>query len=211
MFTGLVEEVSKVRNVSKSSLGARLCIEASFCSEMKVGDSISVNGACQTVVSLQKETFEIEVMNETLRLTNLTDSKYVNLERSMKADGRFDGHFVSGHIDGTAAFASIKTDGFSKVMRFEYPAEEIILKGSICVNGVSLTVSAVEDNYFEVSIIPHTLENTNLGLLREGEMVNIETDMIAKYMHKYTTSLLSGVRSAKVSNISESFLKEHGF
>jgi len=211
MFTGLVEEVSKVRNVSKSSLGARLCVEASFCSEMKVGDSVSVNGACQTVVFLQKETFEVEVMNETLRLTNLTDSKYVNLERSMKADGRFDGHFVSGHIDGTAVFVSIKPDGFSKVMRFEYPAEEIILKGSICVNGVSLTVSAAGDNYFEVSIIPHTLENTNLGLLREGEMVNIETDMIAKYVHKYTTSLLSGVRSAKVSNISESFLKEHGF
>ncbi|GBF23255.1 riboflavin synthase alpha chain [Candidatus Gastranaerophilus sp. (ex Termes propinquus)] len=206
MFTGLIEEVAKVADVKKSLQGARVCIEATFCSELKVGASIAVNGVCLTVVSCGSHAFEVEVMNETLHLTNISKAKNVNLERAMLATGRFDGHIVSGHIDGVAKFISAREDGFSRVLRFEYPTKQIILKGSICVNGVSLTISGLCENFFEVSIIPHTLKNTNLSALCTGDLVNIETDMIAKYVEK----MYRGAQPLK-SAIDENFLKEHGF
>lgn len=210
MFTGLIEEVAKVRDIKKSTLGARLCVQANLSSYLKVGESVCINGACQTVIACDERTFEVEVMNETLRRTNLADAKDVNLERAMSMTSRFDGHFVSGHIDGIAKFANIRKDGFSNVMRFEYPTKQMVLKGSVCVNGVSLTISKTGDDYFEVSLIPHTLSNTNLSELRTGDFVNIETDIIAKYVEKMCSAHTNaGANERKI--IDEKFLAENGF
>lgn len=206
MFTGLIEEVARVRSVKKNASGARFCIEAKFSSELKIGDSVAINGVCQTVVAFDNKSFEVEAMNETLRLTNLENAKNVNLERAMQTAGRFDGHIVSGHVDGVAKFLNKHNDGFSTVMRFEYPTEQMVLKGSVCVNGVSLTISMLDNNYFEVSLIPHTLKNTNLKELHIGDLVNIETDIIAKYVEK-----MCRVKNHNTDRIDENFLKEHGF
>ena len=176
--------------------------------KLVIGESVSINGACHTIILIKDNFFEVETMNETLSKTNLGNLKIndrVNLERAIKADGRFGGHFVSGHIDGTSKLVKKEKDGFSYVLGFEYPTDYIVQKGSICINGISLTVSSVGENYFEVSIIPHTMANTNLDELNIGGIVNIEVDMLAKYIEKFTR-----VRDNK-NKIDENFLRENGF
>lgn len=210
MFTGLIETVGVVKLIDSSDSGKRIKIYAPFFNDntLRIGDSISVNGACHTVISAEGDLFEVETMNETLRRTNLKNLKTgsrVNLERAMKSDGRFGGHIVSGHIDGISKLISKKKDGFSFVYRFEYPAKYIAEKGSICVNGVSLTVSGFGADYFEVSLIPHTLANTNLNELEIGNEVNIEVDILAKYVEKFVHP------NDNKSKIDENFLRENGF
>jgi riboflavin synthase len=208
MFTGLIESLGRIKSIEKTHKGAKFKICAKFENSPKIGDSVSINGACQTIVKINEDCFEVEAMNETLKLTNFGNLKIgdiVNLELAMQASGRFGGHFVSGHIDGVAKLLSIKQDGFSNVLKFEYPARQIVQKGSICVDGVSLTVTNVGENFFEVSIIPHTLENTTLKSLKIGDIVNIETDMLGKYVEKFLSL------NDNKSNITEEFLKEHGF
>ncbi len=205
MFTGLVEEISKVRDILFNSNGAKIFFEAGF-DDVKLGDSIALNGVCLSVTSINDNVFCADIMNETLNISslkNLKKSDEINLERAMKLSSRLDGHIVSGHIDCISKVKKITQDGFSKRIVFDCNTDLIIKKGSIAVNGVSLTVSDVKENEFEVSLIPQTLNDTNLKNLKIGDIVNIEYDLFAKYIQKFC--------SKKQSNITLEFLKENGF
>ena len=209
MFTGLVETTGKIKDISLNNLGARLSFYCNFpdTSKVKLGDSVAINGACLTITKTDNNFYSADIMKETLNLTNLKDLKsgdIVNIERAMTLSSRLDGHLVSGHIDTTAKVENIKSDGFSKRINFICNNDLIILKGSICINGVSLTVSNLTENGFEVSLIPTTINNTNLKDLKSGDIVNIEYDLIGKYVKKFLDRKQS-------SNITENFLKENGF
>lgn len=196
MFTGIVEEIGKI----KSFDGKKLVIECSNVLDgTKLGDSIAIDGCCQTVVDLTSNTFSTDVSPETLRIIKgFKAGELVNLERALTPQSRMGGHIVQGHIDGVAKYLG--------KMRFEVPKEldkYIVYKGSITINGVSLTVAQNERNTFAVAIIPHTLENTNLKTLKTGDFVNIETDIVGRYVEKFL--------STKDNNLTEDFLKENGF
>lgn len=196
MFTGIVEEIGKI----KSFNGEKLVVECKKVLEnTQLGDSIAINGCCQTVVDLTSNTFSTDVSPETLRIIKgFKAGELVNLERALTPQSRMGGHIVQGHIDGVAKHLG--------KMRFEVPKEldkYIVYKGSITINGVSLTVAQNERNTFAVAIIPHTLENTNLKTLKTGDFVNIETDIVGRYVEKFL--------STKDNNLTEDFLKENGF
>lgn len=195
MFTGIVEEVGRV----KSADTGHLSITAStVMGGMKVGDSICVNGTCLTVTNFEGEgsngSFRVDVVPETLRRTNLGELKVdhpVNLERSMPADGRFGGHIVQGHIDGTGKVRSIKEDGEASLITFDAPPSVmryVVEKGFITVDGASLTVVNCDQNSFMVTIIPHTRDNTVFSYRDVGDTVNLEADIIAKYTERLTTA-----------------------
>lgn len=191
MFTGIIEEVGKIKNISKKSSGILLTISADkVLRDCNLGDSIAVNGICLTVTKFDNESFTVDVMNETVRKTTLyklTQNSYVNLERAMLVNSRFGGHIVSGHIDGTGTISDIKKDGIAFIYKINTTKEitkYIINKGSITIDGISLTVVSVSDTSFTVSIIPHTMTVTNLGKKKIGDMVNLENDCIAKYVEK---------------------------
>ena len=188
MFTGLVEQISKVENIIVISNGAKITFSADF-DDVKIGDSIAVNGVCLSITNIKSNLFSADIMKETLKLTNLKNlhkGDIVNLERAMSVNSRFQGHIVSGHIDTIANVEEIKQDGFALLMKFRCNSDLIVKKGSIAINGVSLTVVDVSDNYFEVSLIPETIKNTNLSNLKVGDIVNIEYDLFAKYIQKFT-------------------------
>lgn len=187
MFTGIVEEVGSVKAVEEG----RLVIGASeVLSDVKVGDSIAVNGACLTVTTYDESGFSVDVVPETLRRTNLgelTSGSPVNLERSMPADGRFGGHMVQGHIDGTAAIRSIENEGDALMVIFDAPPSimrYLVEKGFIAVDGASLTIVNCDNFSFSVTIIPHTQENTVFKSKRVGDSVNLEVDIMAKYVER---------------------------
>lgn len=206
MFTGLIEKTTKIKNISINSNGAKLSFETDF-ENVKIGDSIAINGVCLTITSIQNNLYSADVMNETLNITNLKFLKsgdIINLERAMKLSDRLDGHIVSGHIDCLATLKSIIQEGFSKKITFNCDSELIIKKGSIAINGVSLTVSNIFNDGFEVSLIPETLKNTNLSHLKIGDKVNIEYDIFAKYIQKFC-------KNKKESTLTLDFLKENGF
>lgn len=214
MFTGLIEEIGRVKNINFSNEGAQLIVACSKILEnIKQGDSVSVNGACQTVVDFGKDYFKSQLSNETLAVTNfslLKEGARVNLERAMTLSSRFDGHFVNGHIDCTAVFLRKIHDGFSQRLFFEITPEYgkyLVNKASITINGVSLTMASVEGKVFSVEAIPKTMEDTILQDLKTSEKVNIEIDIISKYVEKFL-SLNNNNTSSKVT---ESFLKENGF
>lgn len=193
MFTGIVEECGTVLGVLKNSVSGSLQIQASTVLEgTKTGDSIAVNGVCLTVTKLTKSSFTADVMAETFRRTNLGNlgkNSRVNLERAMAADGRFGGHIVSGHIDGTGVISRIKEEGNAVWIYISAPQSIlnlIVEKGSVAVDGISLTVAAVSDKEFAVSVIPHTRENTALSGKKTGAVVNLENDIIGKYVQKLT-------------------------
>ncbi len=179
MFSGIVEATGKARYSA-----GKLYVEVPF--KVKPGDSVAVNGACLTVVSFDGRTATFDVGEETLRRTNLREAKVVNLERALRVGDRLDGHIVTGHVDGTVRFIAKRTSGNTTWMAFEMPLEKwgVVEKGSIALNGVSLTVAKVEGNRFWIQVIPYTLEKTNLGLLRAGERVNYEIDVIARYVRR---------------------------
>lgn len=192
MFTGIVEELGTVRSLRRTSSESRLCIGAKkILSDIHVGDSIAVNGVCLTVVLFSEGEFTVDVMNETFMRSSLGSLRIgdeVNLERAMAADGRFGGHIVSGHIDGTARIKSIINDGNAKWYEINAGSElieGIVMKGSVAIDGISLTVSKVTAQSFAVSIIPHTLDATVLRGKRPGDVVNIETDIIGKYVKQF--------------------------
>lgn len=196
MFTGIVEEIGKI----KSFNGEKLVVECKKVLEnTQLGDSIAIDGCCQTVVNLTSNTFSTDVSTETLRIIKgFKAGELVNLERALTPQSRMGGHIVQGHVDGVARYLG--------EMRFEVPKEldkYIVYKGSITINGVSLTVAQNERNTFAVAIIPHTLENTNLKTLKTGDFVNIETDIVGRYVEKFL--------STKDNNLTEDFLKENGF
>lgn len=206
MFTGLSEKIAKVINIILSSNGAKICVQNHF-SDVELGESIAINGVCTTVSAFNEKELFFDIMPQTLKLTNLGNLKkgeIVNLERAMLANSRFGGHIVSGHIDTVAKLYSIKDLGNSKAYRFLCDTKYIIPQGSICINGISLTVVECGDDYFEVNLIPHTLEVTNLSYLKTGDFANIEFDIFAKYIEKF-------VGNAKKTKIDENFLRENGF
>lgn len=190
MFTGIVKELGEVEAVETSADGARLRIHAELASELGGGDSVAVNGACLTATAADAASFEADVMHQTLELTTLGDlepGSRVNLEIPLRADERLGGHVVQGHIDGTAAIAEISDDGFAKRIRIELPQEllpYVVEHGSIALEGVSLTIAGLDDSGAEVSLIPETLERTTLGALETGARVNVECDVLARYVRR---------------------------
>jgi riboflavin synthase len=205
MFTGIVRELGEVESVETSADGARLRIRAELASELGEGDSVAVNGACLTATSAAAQSFEADAMHQTLDLTTLggleTGSR-VNLELPLQAEDRLGGHVVQGHVDGTATVAEIGDDGFAKRIRIELPEEllsYVVEHGSIAIEGVSLTVAALDDPIVEVSLIPETLERTTLGSLEPGSRVNVECDVLARYVRRQleTDSTVSPLRSDK--------------
>lgn len=191
MFTGIVEECGTVKNISLSGTSGSLSIETSFIlDDTKVGDSIAVNGVCLTVVKIEDKVFFADVMAETLRQTSLGILKAgskVNLERAMAANGRFGGHIVSGHIDGTGTISAMKKEGNATWVTVSAKCEllkYVIERGSVTLDGISLTVAYVDDKCLKVSVIPHTGEETSLLLKKVGDPVNIENDIIGKYVEK---------------------------
>jgi riboflavin synthase len=190
MFTGLVAATGTVSAVERAPDGARLSISTPLAAELADGDSVAVNGVCLTARAVGADSFAADAMAETLRrsaLAPLAVGAAVNLELALRAGGRLGGHVVQGHVDGVGTVASIAAEGIARVVRIA--ADEALLryvveKGSIAVDGVSLTVSAVDDEGFEISLIPETLERTTLGALAPGGAVNLEVDVLAKYVEK---------------------------
>ena len=211
MFTGIIEEIGTVRRIEHGAKGARLTIQAkTVLEDTRIGDSIATNGVCLTVVSMTGDSFSADVMAESLRrssLGTLQGGSPVNLERAMAANGRFGGHIVSGHIEGTGTIASQKREDNAVWVKIKTPApllRYIVEKGSIAIDGVSLTVAAVTDTDFSVSIIPHTGAQTILLGKKPGDPVNLECDVIGKYVEKLTAP-------HKTGGISTNFLAENGF
>lgn len=198
MFTGLVEERGTVVGMQEQGDAVRISIKAPVVtSDAQLGDSISVNGVCLTVAELEESTFIADVMQESLvrsALGELSDGSLVNLERAMLPTTRFGGHIVQGHVDGTAKMISRTPSENWEVLRFELPAElskYVVEKGSIAISGTSLTVSAIGEDWFEVSLIPVTLRDTILGELTEGSLVNLEVDVLAKYVENMVNPKLN--------------------
>lgn len=211
MFTGIIEELGTLKTIRKGANSAALTIGAkTVLSDVSIGESIAVNGVCLTVTTFTPDSFTADVMHETLDRSSLGSQRtgsLVNLERAMVANGRFGGHIVAGHIDGTGVVHSIRKDDnaiwytirtTTQILRY------MIEKGSIAIDGISLTVATVTKSDFAVSVIPHTAECTNLSLRRVGDRVNLENDCIGKYVEK----LLS---TADGGGISREFLSRHGF
>ncbi len=213
MFTGIIEETGIIKNVEMKTSGCVLTIEAKkVLLGTKIGDSISVNGTCQTVISMNSNSFKTELSNETVSVTNFSNVKkddIVNLERAMQMSSRLDGHIVNGHVDTTAKFVSTKNDGFSQNLTFEIDknfARYLVYKASIAINGISLTISKVEGQLFSTAVIPLTQDSTNLKYLKKGDIVNIEIDILAKYVEKFLS-----LKDNNTTNIDNNFLKENGF
>lgn len=215
MFTGIVEEVGIISGVAKSEKSASLTIRASKVLEhTKLGDSISTNGVCLTVTSFVQGGFTADVMAETMRKTNLhllRSGAEVNLERALRAGDRLGGHMVSGHIDGIGTISKYENEDNAVWITIEAPAEilkYVIYKGSIAIDGVSLTVAYVDDFIFKVSVIPHTKDMTALLKKKTGDVVNLECDMVGKYIEKL---LKPEYRSSQKKEMNLQFLTEHGF
>jgi riboflavin synthase len=191
MFTGIVEETGRLVSFEKGAAAWRLVVAASTVLEgTKIGDSIAVNGCCLTVVERDAHTLRFDLLEETVRLTNLgaiAPGGVVNLERSLRPDGKMGGHFVTGHIDTKGELVVLEPRGADRYLRIRYPAAYrglLVPKGSIAVDGVSLTVVEVVDDWFSIWLIPHTMDVTNLGTRRPGDAINLEFDMLAKYIDR---------------------------
>lgn len=215
MFTGIVEELGSIRSVRRGQHSSVLSIAAKdILSDLKVGDSVAVNGVCLTATTVDGSGFTADVMHETLNrssLGNLTVGSHVNLERAMAANGRFGGHIVSGHIDGTGTITALRKDDnavWYTISASQELLRYIVEKGSIAIDGISLTVVAVGQSDFEVSIIPHTGQETILLKKEVGETVNLENDIVAKYVQKILQLKES---MGQESRITEDFLAENGF
>lgn len=216
MFTGIIEEVGVVESIKKGASSAVITIRADkVLSDLKTGDSVAVNGVCLTAVNITGRGYSADVMHETLRRTNLGSLKSgsrVNLERAMAADGRFGGHIVAGHIDGTGRIISMTKDDNAVWITIDTDAsilKYIIDKGSITIDGISLTVAAVTNENFSVSVIPHTADSTTLLEKKPGDTVNLENDMIGKYVEKLLS--FTGEKEEPKSRITLEFLAENGF
>lgn len=218
MFTGIVEEVGRVAAVRKGAHSAVLTVEASTVLEdVHLGDSIATNGVCLTVTDFTRSTFSADVMHETLNRSSLgalRPGSPVNLERAMLAGGRFGGHIVSGHIDGTGTIRNIREDDNAVWYTIEAPRSIIrfiVEKGSIAIDGISLTVASVSDSTFSVSIIPHTRAQTNLAGKHVGDVVNLENDVVGKYVERLLSMPAEPAPAPAQSGITREFLMQNGF
>lgn len=212
MFTGLIEETGTVLKFEKTPQGAVLTIECKKVpNDTKIGASVSINGACHTITAFSQNSITVQTSNETLSVSNFSQLKagdIVNLERAMTLSSRLDGHLVSGHIDGSAEFIKKNSDGFSNRLFFKLPenlVKYVIYKGSIAINGISLTIASKKENIISVEIIPHTMAQTNLIKLKAGNIVNIETDLIAKYVENFSYV------GNNTTTITKEFLEANGF
>ncbi len=216
MFTGIVEETGTLRSLSRGSKSCVIHVQCSTVLEdTRIGDSIAVNGICLTVTSMESGGFTADVMNETLSRSSLAQTRPgdpVNLERAMAANGRLGGHIVSGHIDGTGIIREIRDDDNAVWYTVEAPPEilrYVVEKGSIAIDGISLTVARVDDRSFQVSVIPHTRAVTALSSRRVGSPVNLENDIVGKYVEKLMQPAPS--ESGPASGITMEFLAQHGY
>lgn len=214
MFTGIIEEIGTVKQLIRGDKAIVLEITAKkVLEDVKLGDSISVNGVCLTVTTFSANRFTVDVMPETVHATSLSElaaGSKVNLERAMIANGRFGGHFVSGHVDGTGMIEEkrrVSNAVYYTISVANDLARFLMLKGSVTVDGTSLTIFGVAENTFTISLIPHTMQETILGEKGKGDKVNIEVDMLAKYMDH----LLNRQEPKANSSISAAFLEEHGY
>jgi riboflavin synthase len=198
MFTGLIAELGTVTALDRGGEGATLTVRARLADELGGGDSIAVNGVCLTAIASRDGRFEAEAMLETLRRSSLgalAVGDRVNLELPLRADGRLGGHIVQGHVDGVGSVAAVREQGLARVLTIAADpqlARYLVEKGSVAVNGVSLTVSALPEQGFEVSLIPETVRRTNLGAVAPGDLLNLEVDVLAKHLER----LLDGARGA---------------
>lgn len=221
MFTGIIEEIGTVKEFSKSGNSALITVECSKILNLSplthlpphlslIGDSIAIDGVCQTVTSFDNKSFSAQVSSETLNITTFSKLKTgakVNLERALTLNGRLGGHIVTGHIDGLAKVKNIQKESEFYNLKFEtekYLVKYIAKKGSIALNGISLTIADINSHEFSIAVIPHTFENTNLKYLKVADFVNIEVDILAKYIEK----ILSTNNN---KTIDENFLRENGF
>jgi len=215
MFTGIIEGLGTIKNIARESGGVRIEVHSDYTLEnVRIGDSIAINGACLTVVDITDDAFKVDIAPETLAKSTMGEAKVgnkVNLERALRLGDRLDGHMVTGHVDGIAKVRARRSAENAVLFGFETPQElcdYIVEKGSIAVDGISLTVNACDSKGFEVSIIPHTANVTTLGAKRVGDVVNIETDMIGKYVQRFTQQ----AQGLKPSNsINEEVLIKAGF
>lgn len=215
MFTGIIEELGTVERVTRGRVSAVIAIRAEhILSDLKIGDSVAVNGVCLTATGLTGHGFTADVMHETLdrsALAGLGPGSPVNLERAMAADGRFGGHIVAGHVDGVGTIAAIEQDDNAIWFTITAPAQVlryVVEKGSIAIDGISLTVARVETDRFAVSVIPHTAAVTLLGQRRTGDRVNLESDLVGKYVERL---LRPAPEEKGQSRLTMEFLTQHGF
>lgn len=191
MFTGIIKDVGKIKQIQPLDGGREITIASDFADELAIDQSISINGACHTVTDCGPETFTVQSVEETLRKTNIGDleeNDLLNLERSLRPDQLLDGHLVQGHVDATGTIEEIKQEGTDYLITVSYPEEHqplIVGRGSIAVDGISLTVARTEQNRFVVAIIPYTYEHTNLKAKKAGDSVNLEFDVLGKYVINY--------------------------
>jgi len=210
MFTGIIQELGIVKSISRNDANITFTISSSkIIEKLEIGSSVSINGACQTVVEIAEGQFKVDTIEESLKRTNLGNlsiGSKVNLEPPLTPSSLLDGHLVQGHIDCTGNISKITPGGGSTIYEISYPSEYtkfLVEKGSVAIDGISLTVVDVTDKYFTVAIIPHSLDNTILADSKVGNIVNLEFDILAKYMERMV--------SPKKNEISIDFLKEHGF
>ncbi|MFV1984618.1 MAG: riboflavin synthase [Thiohalomonadales bacterium] len=216
MFTGIIQAIGKIQTVNKQGEDIRLQVATNKLdlSDVRLGDSIAVNGVCLTVVKLTENSFTADVSNETLACTTFTDldiGNKVNLEKALTPMTRLGGHLVSGHVDGVGKVIERYSDGVSERFIIEAPAElakYIATKGSICVNGISLTVNSIDGSAFSLNIVPFTLQETNMDSYQKGSLVNLEVDVIARYLERL---MLGDAASVKGTKINEAFLAASGF
>jgi riboflavin synthase len=201
MFTGLIADLGSVSELTRDDDGALLRIDTALAADLAEGDSVAVNGVCLTATAIGDGGFAAQAMNETLErssLGTLHAGDRVNLELPLRAADRLGGHFVQGHVDGLATVCAVREDGFARVLELDAPPalmRYLVEKGSVALDGVSLTISAVAEDRFAVSLIPETLQRTNLGALAPGAIVNIEADVLAKHVERLIESHPSGVRT----------------
>ena len=214
MFTGIIEETGRIADIRRHSLSASLTVSCrKIMEDIHLGDSIAVNGICLTVTAFSGSEFTVDVMPETIEKTSLKllkNGSVVNLERAMPADGRFGGHIVSGHIDGTGTVLEIQENEIAVIYKIGVSkelADGIVEKGSVALDGISLTVIDVTNEYFTVSLIPHTRNVTNMQGKRIGDPINVETDVIGKYVKKY----LKTQEPASAERLTLDFLVDKGF
>ncbi len=218
MFTGIIESLGTIHRVIPQGEGKKLQIRCGLdLSDTRIGDSIAVNGACLTAVHLEKHAFSVDMAPETVTRTtfkNAAPGMRVNVERAMQLSARVDGHLVSGHIDGTGVITRIENQSNAILLTIAVDAHlagQMIEKGSVAVDGISLTINQCTDTDFSISIIPHTAKLTTIGFKQTGDFVNIETDMIGKYVRKFLTRTHTGAPETKHTDISMSLLAQNGF
>lgn len=218
MFTGLIAELGVVKRLKKLENSYHITIAAKkVLDKLKIGDSMAVNGTCLTVVALASDEFTADVMPETVKLTNLRKlhaGDKVNLERTLRLIDGLDGHIVSGHVEGIGVISQSRMDGIANIITVKTPAElmrYILLKGSIAIDGISLTVTEVKDGTFSVSLIPHTSKETTLGFKTIGDEVNLETDIIGKYVEQMLFFDKNIDKNKKQSVLGKATLLENGF